>query len=275
MKEKAKNKQGDEMEIKIDYSNLNVEDIMAQIKERLAEQIEASEGDVRISDLPEPEPVAQPPEPSRPAGVKGKIKKILLKIMRPFAPIMKILMLPVYEEFTQTNQTLHQTNIRLDHLNNRVDRAFQELSHQSDTFNSLNVRIGEILASMEQGFEEFKNNMNNLNQRIESQVESVNKRIDKKSKTINQRIDRINETTNKRVDYISDLVNEKLDKLFRDFNRSADFAKLLHNLSHNIVVEITKLKIEEEHLKLKTRIMEKDFEYLSQKEKVLEEKVFA
>ena len=37
---------------------------------------------------------------------------------------------------------------------------------------------------------------------------------------------------------------------------------------------MTKLKIEEEHLKLKTRIMEKDFEFVSRKEKALEEKIF-
>ncbi len=53
-----------------------------------------------------------------------------------------------------------------------------------------------------------------------------------------------------------------------------EYTQLIHNLSHNIVVELTKLKIEQENLKLKTRIMEKDFEFLGKREKTLESKVF-
>jgi hypothetical protein len=53
-----------------------------------------------------------------------------------------------------------------------------------------------------------------------------------------------------------------------------EYTKLLHSLSHNVVVEMSKLKIEEEGLKLKTRIMEKDFENLRSKEQALEHKVF-
>jgi hypothetical protein len=40
------------------------------------------------------------------------------------------------------------------------------------------------------------------------------------------------------------------------------------------VVELTKLKIEEETLKVKTRIMEKDFEFLEKKENAIEKEVF-
>lgn len=57
------------------------------------------------------------------------------------------------------------------------------------------------------------------------------------------------------------------DELFK----AVEYTKLLHNLCHNLVVELSKLKIEEENLKNKTRILEKDFEFLKKREKALEE----
>jgi hypothetical protein len=39
-------------------------------------------------------------------------------------------------------------------------------------------------------------------------------------------------------------------------------------------VELTKLKVEEESLKLKSRILEKDFEFLGKRERALEDQVF-
>ncbi|NIM92009.1 MAG: hypothetical protein GTO17_13805 [Candidatus Aminicenantes bacterium] len=57
------------------------------------------------------------------------------------------------------------------------------------------------------------------------------------------------------------------DELFK----AVEYTKLLHNLCHNLVVELSKLKIEEENLKSKTRILEKDFEFLKKREKALEE----
>ena len=50
--------------------------------------------------------------------------------------------------------------------------------------------------------------------------------------------------------------------------------KLLHNLSHNLVVELTKLKVEEEALKSKARVLEKELEMLGTREKAIEKKVF-
>ncbi len=57
------------------------------------------------------------------------------------------------------------------------------------------------------------------------------------------------------------------DELFK----AVEYTKLLHNLCHNLVVELSKLKIEEESLKSKTRILEKDFEFLKKRGKALEE----
>ena len=59
------------------------------------------------------------------------------------------------------------------------------------------------------------------------------------------------------------------DELFK----AVEYTKLLHNLCHNLVVELSKLKIEEENLKNKTRILEKDFEFLKKREKALEERL--
>ena len=84
--------------------------------------------------------------------------------------------------------------------------------------------------------------------------------------------------TNLKIDDFNDSVNQRMDRTFHDFGKTLDrareYTKLLHNLSHNIVVELTKLKVEEESLKIKTRIIEKDFEYLNQKEKTIEKQAF-
>lgn len=67
---------------------------------------------------------------------------------------------------------------------------------------------------------------------------------------------------------------ERTDRTSERTQRTKEYTKLLHSLTHNIIVELTKLKIEEENLKVKTRIIEKDLELLQKREKALEEKVF-
>lgn len=174
-----------EEEINIDYDNIDVADIMDQIKRKIATQpIKPAEGDLKneafySSSGPSP---AGPEEPS---GTKAKVKKLLLRVMKPFSPLIKVMILPVHQE-TQNN--FDQTNRRLDFLNEKLDH--------------------------------------------------------------------LNQATNKRVDL------------------ALEYTKLLHSLSHNIVVELTKLKIEQENLKVKTRIMEKDFEFLGRKEKAIEKEIF-
>lgn len=65
-----------------------------------------------------------------------------------------------------------------------------------------------------------------------------------------------------------DLVEERL----KDLDTSMAYIRLLHNLDHNLVVELTKLKIETDTLKSKFRILEKDQEFLQNREKALEER---
>lgn len=174
-------------DIRIDYDNISVTDIMAQIKERAAsypeeQPGEALESDAEFGEFPQfhPEPVEE--------GKKARIKRIVLRMMRPFSPLIKFLVLPVHQQVVDTQQILDKTNRRLDFL-----------------------------------FEQYRQ-------------------------------DRINTA--------------------RQIQLLKEYVKLLHNLSHNIVVEMTKLKIEEENIKLKSRILEKDFEFLQKKEKALEEELF-
>jgi len=57
-------------------------------------------------------------------------------------------------------------------------------------------------------------------------------------------------------------------------DRKKEYIKLLYGLSHNIVVELTKLKIEVDDLRVKLSILEKDFENFKKREKALERHVF-
>jgi len=194
--------------IQIDYNHIDVSNIMDQIKAQIAERPKASplelQQPLREGRSVEPQPQPQP-ENEGPAGPRSRAKRIMLKVMKPFAPLIKFLVLPVHEELRQTILSLDRTNRRLDSL----------------------------CATMEE-----------TQRRLDIAVEDVNQRV--------------NET------------NNRVDEAFLQISRRNDYIKLLHNLSHNIVVELTKLKIEEESLKSKARIMEKDFEFLQKREKALE-----
>lgn len=76
-----------------------------------------------------------------------------------------------------------------------------------------------------------------------------------------------------------DLMAETYERLRRleeehGEDRKKEYIKLLYGLSHNIVVELTKLKIEVEDLRVKLSILEKDFENFKKREKALERHVF-
>jgi hypothetical protein len=151
----------DQEKIEIDYEHIDVGLIMEQIKKKVA--VEAADA----PRLPEGDPA---PVPDLEAG-QGRARRVLLRLMSPFKPLMKLLI--------------------LDHANRRLDR----LEHDRH------------------------------------------------------------------------LLIERL-------NRLQEYTKLLHHLCHNLVVEMSKLKIEEETLKTKARIMEKDFDHLGKREKALEKEVF-
>jgi len=65
-------------------------------------------------------------------------------------------------------------------------------------------------------------------------------------------------------------VNTRIDEAATRLGTTMETTKLLHNLSHNLVLELTKLRVETDALKSKVRVMEKDFEVLGRRERVLE-----
>ncbi|HUU38945.1 MAG TPA: hypothetical protein VMW46_12180 [Candidatus Desulfaltia sp.] len=166
----------DQEKIEIDYDHIDVALIMDQIKKKVA--VVAGDAPRMSGDDPAPIPDLDP------AAGQGRARRILLRLMSPLKPLIKLLILPVAEEH-------RRTVLILDHANRRIDRLEQERH----------------------------------------------------------------------------LTSERL-------NRLQEYTKLLHHLCHNLVVEMSKLKIEEETLKTKTRIMEKDFDFLGKREKALEKEVF-
>jgi len=197
---KKNNNNGEE--IKIDYENVDVEDIMDQIKKKIASQPRISEPEFPAQPAYASTQAPSPPQPEGPLGKKAKIKKVMLKLFKPVAPLIKFLVLPVHQELKDTIQNLYATNQRIDLLEKQIDENFSQ---------------------------------------------------------VRQKLDEVDQATISRLE---------------ELNRVREYTQLIHNLSHNVVVELTKLKIEQENLKLKTRIMEKDFEFLGKREKTLESKVF-
>jgi hypothetical protein len=173
--------------VEIDYDHVDVSRIMDQIKARAAGEARRESGSagdpesVHVPDFDIESGDGQPP-------ARGRKKRLLLKVMSPFRPLIKLLILPVYDEFQQTVRILHNTNKRLDRLYAVTDQDRQSVA----------VRL----------------------------------------------------------------------------DRLKDYTKLLHGLSHNLVVELTKLKIENDTLKARLEIMEKDFDFMGKRERALEHEVF-
>jgi hypothetical protein len=71
-----------------------------------------------------------------------------------------------------------------------------------------------------------------------------------------------------------DASNRRVDGYMRTLDRSVEYVKLLHLLNHNLVVELTKLRLEHESLKSRMRLMERDLEFLTKRERTVEERVF-
>lgn len=123
--------------IPIDYDNLDVAALMAAVKERAARRaadegapedtIPVQESDrplesgARPGDGPFTEPY--PDFPDDEPGGKSRIKRILLKLMRPFAPLIKLAILPVNEEIVRSVR-------HLDYLNRRVDYYAAKSDHE-------------------------------------------------------------------------------------------------------------------------------------------------
>lgn len=194
-KDKAKNLIDPE-DIDIDYENIDVKDIMDQIKRLIAARAKASESESEQEDQTPPfvSSAEENAEKNHQLPSSSRMKSLLLKLMKPFSPLIKLLVLPVYQEFRETVLILDDTNKRLDQLGQSLDE------------------------------------------------------VNRHSLATSQRID-------------------------EDLPFLKEYTRLLYNLAHNTVVEMTKLKIEEENIKLRIRILEKDFENLKSRERALESRM--
>lgn len=197
----------EEGKIVIDYDHVDVASIMEQIKRHLASQPQSEDQEKK-----EEERQIIPPPPRSPwelepgYGRKAKLKKILMKIMRPFAPLIKLAVFPVHQELRETVLKLHHANMRLDYLSAALEQELAKLS----------------------------------------------------------------QVLNERIDVVNEALQSRLNLAFEDINRLKEYTKLLHNLAHNMVVEMSKLKIELDTLKIHHRVLDKEFRHLEQRERQLE-----
>jgi hypothetical protein len=194
---------------------------------------------------PSPSPLSTEPV-SGPQGLKQKIKKILRKLIKPFFPVIRLLAFPIHEELRTTIESLHETNMRLDYL-------FQLLHFQEEKYDRRLESVDQRIYRNELRLDTLEERHGDLEQKFDQRLEIVDQRIEKSE----QRLDRS---------------EGALDERLKDLDKSMDYIRLLYNLDHNLVVELTKLKIEADTLKSKFRILEKDQEFLQKREKAFEER---
>ena len=218
-----------------DHVNAAAEGPPAEISEANASREAAPSSHSPISTSPE----SPQPAPSEPHGAKPKIKKIVLKLMRPFFPVIRFLALPIHEELRATIKSLHETNIRLDNL-----------------YPLLNMQA-----------EKYDRSLERLEVSFDRKRDVLEASFDRKRDLLEARLDVAGERTH-RGELRLDLLEERI----KDLDKSMDYIRLLHNLDHNLVVELTKLKVETDTLKSKFRILEKDQELAQKRERTLEEK---
>ncbi len=101
----------------------------------------------------------------------------------------------------------------------------------------------------------------------------ANMRLDYLSAALEQELAKLSQSLNERIDVVNEALQSRLNLAFEDINRLKEYTKLLHNLSHNMVVEMSKLKIELDTLKTHHRILEKEFRHLEQRERYLEKEI--
>ncbi|OGD24329.1 MAG: hypothetical protein A2Y56_04705 [Candidatus Aminicenantes bacterium RBG_13_63_10] len=65
----------------------------------------------------------------------------------------------------------------------------------------------------------------------------------------------------------------KIDLLLHRRDITKEYIKLLHVLCHNLVMELSKLRVEHDTLKSRVQVLEKDFAFLGKRESVLEKKI--
>lgn len=73
--------------------------------------------------------------------------------------------------------------------------------------------------------------------------------------------------------YLRPYIDPKFDEITVNLQRSMEYIKLLHNLSNNMVVEMSKLKVEIDALRNRLITVENKLEFLEKRERILEDKL--
>jgi len=123
----------------------------------------------------------------------------------------------------------------------------------------LALPIHEELRATIKSLHETNVRLDNLYHLLQRQAEEFDRKLDLGG----ERMDR----GELRLDRLEGILGERL----KDLDKSMEYIRLLHNLDHNLVVELTKLKVEADTLKSKVRILEKDQELTRRRERALEE----
>jgi hypothetical protein len=67
--------------------------------------------------------------------------------------------------------------------------------------------------------------------------------------------------------------NVRVDRMTPTLSRAVEYLRVMHVLNHNLVVELTKLRIEHDTLKNQVRLMEKELEFLTRRERAVERRL--
>jgi hypothetical protein len=118
---------------KLDYENLDVAEVMEQVRQRAAKRA-ASAGDETSGPDEAAEPEGPAPQAGPPAGLRKRIKSKVQRFLTPFFPLQRLLAFPVHEDLMQAVAELHKTNVRLDRLQAKVferdlSREYVKLLH--------------------------------------------------------------------------------------------------------------------------------------------------
>lgn len=142
-----------EKEIYIDYERVDVAAIMEQIRRKIAVQPRPKPAE-KIKE--EKEFVLPPPrspwELEASYGWKARAKKILLKLMRPVSPLIKLLIFPIYYELRETILKLHHANMRIDYACTRLDHLASKIDTE---LAKLSLVLNQRIDRIERRFEEI------------------------------------------------------------------------------------------------------------------------
>jgi hypothetical protein len=260
------------MGYRIDYDRIDVADIMAQVRMKAAEgppetpaagqavpplPSEAPAGGAAVAPLAPEVPAAGPADiPSAPPvrGWKGLLKKTARFLVRPYLPIL----LP----FTQwlKFRLNYEVNVRIDGTATRLEKVREDGL----------VRIDETAARLGTVWQEAVVRIDETTTRLGKSLEKVSARSDGTA----TRLETTRDEIVTRLDEMATRFQMTRDEIAVNLGTTRETVKLLHTLGHNLAFELTKLKIEEEALKSKVRVLEKELETLGKREKAIEKKVF-